>query len=54
MVFSHLPLALRGKASAWTAAVVGYYALILMVWLNFAANAYAWLPYRFYLLEDGF
>lgn len=54
MVFSHLPHVLRGGAALWTVAVVAYYAMVQMVWLNFAANAYAWLPYRFYLLEDGF
>lgn len=27
--------------------VVGYYAAVLFVWLNFATHAFAWLPYQF-------
>jgi hypothetical protein len=52
LVFSSLPNAMggKGKRKPWVFAVLAYYALILLVWLNFANNAYAWLPYRFYLL----
>lgn len=50
-VFARLPEAL-GKPgntnSVWVLAVVAYYALILLVWLNFASHAQYWLPYRFY------
>lgn len=28
-------------------AVVGYYAAVLFVWLNYAAHAFAWVPYQF-------
>lgn len=31
-----------------TVLVVGYSALVLFVWLNFAVNADYWVPYRFY------
>ena len=27
--------------------VVGYYALVQFVWLNYAVNSFAWLPYQF-------
>lgn len=51
-VFARLPAVLRQPfgygAVVW--AVVGYYAAVLFVWLNFADNAPSWLPYRFYLL----
>jgi hypothetical protein len=50
-VFARLPEAL-GKPgntnSVWVLTVVAYYALILLVWLNFASHAQYWLPYRFY------
>ncbi|SFU32227.1 hypothetical protein SAMN04487955_101292 [Halomonas korlensis] len=26
--------------------VVAYYAVVLLVWLEFSANSYAWLPYQ--------
>lgn len=32
--------------------VVAYYALVLFVWLNFAAHSFAWLPYQNSLLHD--
>lgn len=49
MVFSSLPNALGSSSrKPWVFAVVAYYAIILGVWLNFANNAYAWLPYQFY------
>ena len=35
-----------------TFAVVLYYALVQFVWLNYATNASAWLPYSFYPFED--
>lgn len=35
----------------WTIAVIGYSATILFVWLFYADNSFAWLPYRFYPLE---
>jgi hypothetical protein len=40
------------SASQLTAVVLLYYFVVLFVWLNFAANAGYWLPYRFYLLES--
>lgn len=54
VVFSHMPDVLgRPKASnlEWVMIIVVYYSLVLFVWLNFAANAQFWIPYRFYPLE---
>jgi hypothetical protein len=33
----------------WTTAVIVYSAVVLFVWLNYAVNAWAWVPYRNYL-----
>lgn len=33
----------------WTTAVIAYSAAVQFVWLNYAVNAYAWLPYKNYL-----
>lgn len=33
----------------WTTAVIVYSAAVMFVWLNYAINAYAWLPYQNYL-----
>lgn len=33
----------------WTTTVVVYSAAVMFVWLNFAANSFAWVPYRSYL-----
>ena len=49
MVFSHAPdiIARRGRRNFFPVLmVVGYYALVLFVWLFFADNSRAWLPYR--------
>jgi hypothetical protein len=34
---------------AWTIAVIVYSAAVLFVWLNYAVNAWAWVPYQNYL-----
>jgi hypothetical protein len=52
-VFSRLPF-LAGNANTFNAIVYGtvaYYALVQFVWLNFAANAFSWLPYRNFLFQ---
>jgi hypothetical protein len=58
VVFSHLPDVLAEPAerdvSPQVQGVLGLYGLVLFVWLNFADNAFAWLPYRFYPLEVWF
>jgi hypothetical protein len=41
-------------ATALTSAILFYYALVMGVWLNFATNAYGWLPYNFYPLVGVF
>jgi len=51
VVFSHLPdvFGRQGRSNQfWVTAVRAYYALVQFVWLNFAAHAFAWLPYQFY------
>ena len=53
-VFARLPdvLGSWGKHNLLpTAVIIFYYACIQFVWLNFAQNAYAWVPYRFYIFE---
>jgi hypothetical protein len=50
-VFSRLPIALgqrTGRKAMWVRSVIGYSAAVLFVWLFFAVNAFAWLPYQFY------
>ncbi len=49
VVFSRLPRLARSIRSRTliVVGVVGYYAVVQFVWLNFASHAYAWLPYRF-------
>ena len=55
MVFSYLPEVLGGQSGqgnrSWVLAALAYYAMVEFVWLNFAINAFAWLPYRWYPLE---
>jgi len=50
--FSHLPEALGPSPLRRVAplGVVIYSGLILFVWLNFGSHAFAWLPYRSFLL----
>lgn len=53
VVFSSLPET-RGPNSANSALVVPivlYYAAVQFIWLNYAANSNAWIPYRFYPLS---
>lgn len=48
VVFSRLPDALcrRMRDKLWLIlAILAYFSLVLFVWLNFAANSYAWVPY---------
>jgi len=53
VAFSNLPDAMgRGARARMTFLTCAYYAAVLFVWLNFAANAYAWLPYRTLLLAE--
>lgn len=50
-VLSRLPEAFPAKAkgvSLVTWVVIAYSAAVQFVWLNFAANASAWVPYQFY------
>lgn len=55
VVFSSLPLLLQGVISpkVTTFLVVFYYGLVYFVWLNFAAWAFAWVPYQ-NILSDYF
>jgi hypothetical protein len=57
VVFAYLPdvLGIRGgRNTDYTGLVLLYYGAVLFVWLNYAGNAYAWLPYRFYPLVAWF
>ena len=50
-VFAYVPEVFgrrRGRNAPFVLAVLAYYAAVLFVWLNFAANAGYWVPYRFY------
>lgn len=50
LVFSKMPNVLdragRSSAQMVTASILIYYCAVLAVWLNYAANAYLWLPYQ--------
>jgi hypothetical protein len=50
-VFSRIPFLVKrlGDRQLLVAGVVAYYALVQFVWLNYAAHALYWLPYRNYL-----
>jgi len=37
----------------WTTAVIIYSAAVMFVWLNYAVNAFAWIPYKNYLSSPG-
>src|SRR4051812_19219859 len=37
----------------WTTAVIAYSAAVLFVWVNYAINASAWLPYRSFLTQPS-
>lgn len=50
-VFSRLPNAMgrpNGRNDLSVCLIVAYSAAVLFVWLSFADNAFAWLPYQFY------
>jgi hypothetical protein len=50
MVLSRVPLVFgrEGRSIGLTLLIILYSATIQFVWLNYAANAPAWIPYRFY------
>lgn len=57
-LFSHLPDVFKKSKRIITILILLYYALVLFVWLNFATNAFSWLPYTNELVgykrrEDG-
>ena len=49
-VWSRVPVRNGVIRPIWVQGVVFYSLSVLLVWLMFAAHAYAWLPYRFYPL----
>jgi hypothetical protein len=52
VVYSHLPNVLGGRnRNHWVVAIVGYCIAVQFVWLNYASNVYAWLPYRTIIFE---
>lgn len=55
VVFAHFPdvFGRRGRRnSGLVASLLVYYAGVQFVWLNYASHAHAWVPYRFYPLEN--
>lgn len=55
-VYARLPEALSGNertARVLVTGVIALYAAAFYVWLNYAVNVEFWLPYRFFLFEDG-
>jgi len=51
VVFSNLPVRFGSSVGGRffiTAAIIGFYASVLLVWLNYAGHADAWVPYRFF------
>ena len=47
VVFSYLPNFFTKKMTGLIIlSIVAYSALVLFVWLNFADNAWAWVPYE--------
>ena len=56
-VFSNLPIVLRkrrlGSAQPVILAALCYYALVQFVWLNFANNAWGWVPYHSVLVSTS-
>jgi hypothetical protein len=55
MVLSRTPVVFgrEGRSMGLTLLIILYSAAIQFVWLNYAANAQAWLPYRFYPTAEG-
>jgi hypothetical protein len=54
MVFGHLSSILTAKpqeGSLINLFAILYFAAVQFVWLNYAANSYAWLPYRSLLMS---
>ena len=52
-VFAYVPEVFGSRSkrnTIYTFAILLYYASVQFVWLNYAAHAYAWVPYRFYPL----
>jgi hypothetical protein len=55
VVFAHFPdvFGRRGRRnSGLVASLLAYYGGVQFVWLNYASHAYAWVPYRFYPLDN--
>lgn len=56
MVFGNLPVVLGAKmddARLINFFAIGYYASVQFIWLNYATNAFAWLPYKSLLWSDA-
>ena len=53
LVFARLPLLAKrtGERQLLSLGVFSYYALVLFVWMNYAAHAQYWLPYQNYLFS---
>jgi len=56
VIFSNVPDMLNNRtitSQLLTLAIILYSSFVLFVWLNFADNAHAWVPYGNYLLNYG-
>ena len=53
VIFSSLPNAQRShhRHAVVVTLIIIYYAAVQLTWLNYAANSYAWIPYRWYPLS---
>jgi Ca2+/Na+ antiporter len=55
-VFSNLPILLRKRLGGPQPVILGvlcYYALVQWVWLSFAENVWAWVPYDSVLVSTS-
>jgi len=49
VVFSRLPVLIKRNSFYIKTVIIIYYFSVLLVWLNFAVNAFTWLPYQNFL-----
>lgn len=54
VVFSYLPQLVRPESRVLVrGAIMGFYALVEFIWLNYAGHSNAWLPYQFWPLANS-
>ena len=54
LVYSRLPIVYRNKISPKIIKIliIGFYGIVLFVWLNFASHANTWIPYQNIIFKD--